>query len=410
MIIDQPTGGNTAVGDSITGGTLGSVLFVNPTNVIAQTNNNFYIQNSATTPTVLALNTNVALSTNTVGDFSGTDAVNIYGQYDAYLPNSAITNSLVGLNTDGAAPIYGTSSSRGTGASPLQLSTGDMTGGFFGFGAQGAGTPAYQNLGGMAVFTTGSSSNNLGGELRFYTKGDGGTLTQQLSIGNSGVITAVGKTIFATSTTGASSLNIPIGTAPTTPTIGDVWNDTNQNMVAFFNGNTLYQAGNLYTATASVTIVATSPVTAFSSTKIGTTTIKANTLKVGQKFAIWGAGNYSTPIGNTDTVTITVKIGSVTISTVTTGAFPATATNFPFDFLLQFTIRSIGASATLVCDGAFNYSTALSAVAKTSNSLSSIGTITFDSTVDEAMDVQVNWNGAVTTQSAVVQQSKIDFL
>ena len=180
-------------------------------------------------------------------------------------------------------------------------------------------------------------------------------------------------------------------------------------MVVFFNGNTLYQAGNLYTATADATINSVTPTTCFSGTKLGTTTIKANTLKVGQKFSIWGAGYYSTPLANTSTVTITVKIGSTTVSTVTTAAFPASATNLPFDFILNFTVRAIGASATLVCDGTFNYATALSAVAKTSNSLSSIGTATFDSTADKAMDVLASWS-AVTTQTATIQQSKIDFL
>jgi len=146
------------------------------------------------------------------------------------------------------------------------------------------------------------------------------------------------------STTSLSHLNPT--TAPGSPSNGDIWNDSTQNMVAFYNGNILYQSGNLYTATADATITSITPTTAFSGTKIGTTTIAANSLAVGQKFAIWGAGNYSTPVGNTSTVTITVKIGSTTVSTVTTGAFPATATNFPFDFILQFTVRSIGASAT----------------------------------------------------------------
>lgn len=199
--------------------------------------------------------------------------------------------------------------------------------------------------------------------------------------------------------------------APTGTTGGEIWNDSTQNMMAFNNGNILYQSGNLYTATAPVTINSITPTTTFSGTKIGTTTIAAGSLKVGQKFAIWGAGYYSTPIGNTSTVTITVLIGGITVSTVTTGAFPATATNFPFDFVLQFTVQAVGSgtAAKIVCDGTFNYATALSAVAKTSNSLSTIGQISFDSTIANVLDVQASWS-AVTTQSAVVQQAKIDFL
>lgn len=239
-----------------------------------------------------------------------------------------------------------------------------------------------------------------------------GTDTVTLIAGQMGLGVTPGAVIdLLGSTTSVASLRIRSGTAPTSPNNGDVWNDATQNMIAFYNGNTLYQSGNLYTATSGVTINTTTPTTSFSSTKIGTTTIKANTLKIGQKFIIWGSGYYSTPLANTATVTITVKIGSVTVSTVTTAAFPASATNLPFDFLLQFTVQAIGSgtSAKVVCDGSFNYATALSAVAKTSNSLSSIGQIGFDSTADQAMDILASWS-AVTTQTATIQQSKIDFL
>lgn len=171
-------------------------------------------------------------------------------------------------------------------------------------------------------------------------------------------------------------------------------------------------ASNLYTATADKVLNSTSPTTAFSSTKVGTTVIPANSLKVGKKFNITGAGYYSTPLANTSTVTITTSIASstaTTISTVTTAAFPASATNLPFTFNMTCTVRSIGAAATLVCDGSFDYATALSAVAKTSNSLSTVSTIKFDSTVAETLDVKGSWS-AVTTQTATVQESGIDYM
>lgn len=182
------TGAQTFNSSAPTFGTMtaNSVLFAGTSGVLSQDNNNFYIQNSATTPETLALNTNVALSVNTGGDFTGTDAVNIYGQYDAFLPNSAITNSLSGLNTDGAVPGYTSSSTRGTGASPVELQTGDMVGGYFGFGTQGASSPTYQNLGGMAVTTVGTTVNNLGGQLNFYTKANNGSLANNMIITNSG--------------------------------------------------------------------------------------------------------------------------------------------------------------------------------------------------------------------------------
>lgn len=204
-------GGTPSIGGGITNGTLGSVLFVSPTATIGQDNNNFYFQDNNTTPTILATNTLTALSVDTGGDFTGTDSINTYGQYDAYLPNSAITNSLAGLNTDGAVPGYSTSSSRGTGQVPIQLQTGDMIGGYFGFGSQGAISPTYQNIGGMAIATTGSTTNNLGGELRFYTKGDGGALALGMTLSNAGHLTVEGVTSTGATGTGA----IVFATSPT---------------------------------------------------------------------------------------------------------------------------------------------------------------------------------------------------
>jgi hypothetical protein len=180
--------GSPSIGGTITSGTTGSVLFVNPTATIAQDNNNFYFQDNATTPTTLATNTVTALSVGTSGDFSGSDSINTYAQIDAYLPNSSITNTLTGFNTDGAFPGYTSSSSRGTGASPVILNTGDTVGGFSGWGYTGS-SPTYQNLGGMMISAVGATANNLGGQIDFYTKADGGTLTKQMSIGPAGLVT-----------------------------------------------------------------------------------------------------------------------------------------------------------------------------------------------------------------------------
>lgn len=233
-ISDISTGmGAISIGDSITNGIVGSVLFVDSNKKLAQDNPNFYLQDNAITPTTLATNTNVAFSVNTGGDFSGTDAINLYGQYDAYLSNSLITNSLTGLNTDGAVPGYTTSSSRGTGASPIQLATGDLVGGYFGFGAQGV-SPAYQNLGGMSVYTTGSSTNNLGGELRWYTKGDGGSLTQWLSLQNNGSFVGTNRyTKFGSATPNNTTLSAGTGVGL------ELWGTDNTiNGVQIGSGNT----------------------------------------------------------------------------------------------------------------------------------------------------------------------------
>lgn len=208
--------------------TSGSVLFSNGS-TISQNNNNFYFQNSASTPTTLATNTNTALQIDTGGDLTGSDSLNIYAQGDAYLPNSAITNTVTGLNTDGATPGWTASSSRGTGQSPVELQSGDLAGMFSGWGSEGASSPTYQNLGGMSIIASGASTNNLGGELDFYTKADGGLLTKRASISNAGILnvgvsgsstgsitfngaTSTGITVQGQSIGSSSVLTLPTGT------------------------------------------------------------------------------------------------------------------------------------------------------------------------------------------------------
>lgn len=160
--------------------------------------------------------TSIGLSVNTSQDFTGTNSINTYSQMDAYLPNSLITNTLVGFNTDNAFPGYTSSSSRGTGISPTILQTGDTVGGFSGWGYTGS-SPTYQNLAGMMIFSTGVTTTNLGGELEWYTKADGGALVQNMTLTNAGFL-GVGSAL--TNTNIGSLLTIDVeNLGATTPTI-----------------------------------------------------------------------------------------------------------------------------------------------------------------------------------------------
>ncbi len=209
--------------------TTNSVPFANSSAKLAQDNNNLYFQDNSVTPTILAANTNTAFSIDTGGDFTGTDSLNLYAQGDAYLPNSLIVNTVTGLATDGETPGWTTSSSRGTGGSPIELQSGDLAGMFSGWGAEGASSPTYANLGGVAIIASGAFTNNLGGELDFYTKADGGLLTKQAFITNAGVLnigvsgtktgaitfngaTSTGITVQGQSIGSSSTLTLPTGT------------------------------------------------------------------------------------------------------------------------------------------------------------------------------------------------------
>lgn len=226
-----------------------------------------------------------------------------------------------------------------------------------------------------------------------------------------GTTTPTARLTLASSTTAISGLNLDYGATPTTLRIGDIWGEVTTLMFSWFDGISHYFASNTYSALADKTINTISDVSAFNATNgtgyVGTTTIPANYMKVGKKFTITGWGVYSTPALNTSTVTIKIKYGATTVATVTTNALPAAATNLPFDFIADCTVRSVGATGTIVCNGMFNYATALTAAAATSNALVS-GVVTIDTTAQSNIDVTGAWS-AVTTETATVQQSSIDF-
>jgi len=200
-----------------------SVPFVGASGLLSQDNNNFY-WNSASH----------LLSVKTGGDQSGTDSINIYGEYDAYNTN-ATTGSTINAST---VPGFTGSSSRGTGASPIISNTGDIIGGFSGWGYTGA-SPAYTNLGGMYVKSVGATANNLGGQLEFYTKlNNASTYSLALTIDNTQASTFSGtvKAVVPTTSLESFILQASAGVNPSTPTSGSLWwNGTN---LYFYNGST----------------------------------------------------------------------------------------------------------------------------------------------------------------------------
>lgn len=186
-------GGSMTIGSAVGGGSANSVLYIDTNGDLAQDPNDFYFTN---VPGNLAKNTNVSLNINgsAFGNI-GDNALNVGGQITAFLPNSAITNNIASLGIDGNVPGLQTFSFRGTGASLLQLQSGDMTGGIVMEGATGNPVSAFPVMGGIISYASGSTTNNLGGEMRFYTKSDGGILALRMTISNAGVTTITGNVI-----------------------------------------------------------------------------------------------------------------------------------------------------------------------------------------------------------------------
>lgn len=186
-----------------TGGTPNSVIFYNASGDSATDNNNLSFFDSSNGIS------NAQLNVGTGGDNTGTDTINIYGQADAYLSNSVINGGagqVANLTIDGLIPGWTASSSRGTGTSPVILNTGDFVGAFGGWGYTGA-SPSYTPLGLGLVVASGATASNLGGQIQWWTKADGGVLTQRWTIGNDGglVGTSAAAMSFAVGPNGATN-------------------------------------------------------------------------------------------------------------------------------------------------------------------------------------------------------------
>jgi hypothetical protein len=129
----------------------------------------------------------------------------------------------------------------GTSASPTAVASSDALGQFFFEGYDGS---SYRNAAAIRVDVDGTpGSSNMPGRIVFLTSPSGtATLNERMRIDNSGNVgigvTGVNaKLAVPASTTSTASLNIPHGSAPTSPNNGDIWTATT-GVYARVNGST----------------------------------------------------------------------------------------------------------------------------------------------------------------------------
>jgi hypothetical protein len=160
-------------------------------------------------------------------------------------------------------------------------------------------------------------------------------------------------------------------------------------------------ASTLWTSAAAQSMASTSDVSCFSPSGTGPgQTVPANTVSIGNYFHLYCTGYYSTPIANTATVTVKINWGGTNIVSITTAALPASASNFPFTLDVVCTVRTIGATGTIICSGGLYYSAALAGVALLFNSMLST-TVVINTTTSNKIDVTAAWSTVAGSQSAV---------
>lgn len=152
---------------------------------------------------------------------------------------------------------------------------------------------------------------------------------------------------------------------------------------------------NYYTSQATLTLTSAGSAQSYSSllspTSVGTNTINANTLSVGDIVQIRMGGYMN--VNTTGTFSMKVMFGSVTLSTNTNYVISSPKSNNYIEMDFQFIVRSIGASGTLIGNGALWSSMGGSGTisSPTLTELNMTSTAIVNTTINNAVDVQISW-------------------
>lgn len=325
--------------------------------------------------------------------------------------------------------------SRGTYGSESDVQNGDQTGTVVAYGW----STSYFETGRMQFEIDGTFTTNQRppGRIIFQTAVNNGAITtamtinsvQQVSIqtttdatstttgslitaGGLGVAKSAyfGSTIFAAAaTTSISSLNIPTGTAPTSPTVGDLWHSSAQKNIQVYTNGGVKSAidTTLYTGEAPASTVAnTNTETSFLLNGIGTLTLPANFFVVGKIVKIRIGGVFSTT--GTPTLRIRIKIGGTTIYDSGNITTSATVSSVPWLVEFETICRTTGATGTLKSQARY---TDLSNPGNGQIKFTSItGTTTLDMTGTLAIDATAQWSAASASNTITNHISYVQVL
>jgi hypothetical protein len=156
-------------------------------------------------------------------------------------------------------------------------------------------------------------------------------------------------------------------------------------------------SGSFYTATATTTITSTgailTPTTLYNGTAIGSNTISANTLQVGDTIKTKLKGYLNVSV--TGVFAFDVQLGGSSLGSASSIviAHPKTDTLIELDF--EFTVRSVGATGSVIGQGSVNIS--LGSVATPALvQLVKTTTTTIDTTTSNLLDYLIDWNSGFT--------------
>lgn len=202
------------------------------------------------------------------------------------------------------------------------------------------------------------------------------------------------------STTSSASLNIPAGTAPSSPVEGDMWADSTQKAeIGFIDGIKQARNGCIFTQTADKTVTNTVTETSIVGTGVGTATLPANFFVAGKSVRFKIGGVYSTPV-SVPSIVVKIKLGSTIIAQVTTTSLLSNASSLEFNGEVTLTCRSTGASGTVMTHGYIEYATGITGTIAVDALNNGGATTTVDTTASKLLDATITWDSATSTRIA----------
>lgn len=316
--------------------------------------------------------------------------------------NSAALNDLISITPAGITSILATTASTSTTTGALVVSGGVGVGGnaFVGGSLKSdkgtSNTPAEANW--SLVGRSGFWGFRQNTSNAFCIDTDNtGSPAEALNIAQNGVATFAKTVVSPAATTAIPSIRLPHGTAPTTPTNGDVWTTT-AGMFVRVNGATVGplsagggSGGTIYTATAAGAVTNTITETSIIGTGTGSTTIAANTIVAGSIIRVRFGGKLRTN-NTTSNFNVKVKIGASVFQLGASNINNTSATDWPF--MGTFDLVALGTGATAAVSGGLFTTHTANATPTTGSTwavnLSTAGT-TIDTTVANAVDVTGTW-------------------
>lgn len=193
-------------------------------------------------------------------------------------------------------------------------------------------------------------------------------------------------------------------------------NTTNNGALPNANGQLPSMVGGVATSTiwvptAAQTITTTTETSCFSSTGAGPgQTIPANGPYIGNRYRLRCNGIYTTGLANVATIAVKMKWGSTVITTGTTAALNSSLTNMPFYIDETCTLRTVGASGTVVCTGDIKIATAVLNIGLLSTAIYTTGTATIDTTQSSKVDITLTVSSLVGSPSISTIDGAVEIL